>query len=72
MNINIKIKIHAKESIFLKSGSFPVDMSEFRKDLDWTAAIASYEWIQQIQSEYGSSKDFRINNVVYNGVSYEG
>ncbi|MGE7877890.1 hypothetical protein [Peribacillus muralis] len=51
----------------MQSGSFPIANSEFKKDPDWTAAIASYQWIQQIQNEYGSSKDIRIDKVVYNG-----
>lgn len=29
--------------------------------------LITYEWIQQIQNEFGSSKDFRIDKVVYNG-----
>ncbi|KRF62498.1 hypothetical protein ASG99_24480 [Bacillus sp. Soil768D1] len=45
----------------------PVANSGFKKDPDWAAAIAAYEWIQQIQNEFGSSKDFRIDKVVYNG-----
>ncbi|MFB6802247.1 hypothetical protein ACFCVU_13735 [Peribacillus butanolivorans] len=66
MNINIKVNLHAKGNNFLQSGSFPVANTEFKKDPDWTAAIAAYEWIQQIQNEYGSSQDFRIDQVVYN------
>ncbi|MFE4897918.1 hypothetical protein ACWF7H_26185 [Peribacillus butanolivorans] len=45
----------------------PVANSGFKKAPDWTAAIAAYEWIQQIQNEFGSSKNFRIDKVVYNG-----
>ncbi|MFB6800515.1 hypothetical protein [Peribacillus butanolivorans] len=41
--------------------------SGFKKAPDLAAAIAAYEWIQQIQNEFGSSKDFRIDKVVYNG-----
>ncbi|MFI8496488.1 hypothetical protein ACIGC1_27240 [Peribacillus butanolivorans] len=67
MNIIIKLNLHAKDNNFLQSGSFPVANSEFKKDPDWTAAIAAYEWIQQIQSEHGSSIDFRIDKVVYHG-----
>ncbi|MGW6301789.1 hypothetical protein [Peribacillus butanolivorans] len=67
MNINIKVHLHSRETNFLQSGSFPVVNSEFKKDPHWAAAIAAYEWIQQIQNEFGSSKDFRIDKVVYNG-----
>ncbi|MFE0508096.1 hypothetical protein ACFY5J_22495 [Peribacillus butanolivorans] len=67
MNINIKLYLHAKDTNFMQSGSFPVVVSHFKKDPDWTAAISAYEWIQQIQSEHGSSSDFRIVKVVYNG-----
>ncbi|MGE7766692.1 hypothetical protein [Peribacillus sp. NPDC096540] len=66
MNINIKVYLHVKETNFFQSGSFPVVNSEFKKDPDWAAAIAAFEWIQQIQSEHGSSGDFRIDKVVYN------
>ncbi|MFI8495944.1 hypothetical protein ACIGC1_24130 [Peribacillus butanolivorans] len=45
----------------------PVANSGFKKAPDWATVIAAYEWIQQIQNEFGSSKDFRIDKVVYNG-----
>ncbi|MFF2287311.1 hypothetical protein [Peribacillus butanolivorans] len=67
MNINIKVHLHSKETNFLQSGSFPVANSEYKKDPDWAAAIAAFEWIQQIHNDHGSSKDFRIDKVVYNG-----
>ncbi|MFD6440614.1 hypothetical protein ACFWDG_12520 [Peribacillus sp. NPDC060186] len=51
----------------MKSGSFHVLASNFKKDPEWTAVIAAYEWIQKINKEIGSSGDFRINKVVYNG-----
>ncbi|MCK2005343.1 hypothetical protein MZM54_28720 [[Brevibacterium] frigoritolerans] len=66
MNINIKVYLHAKETKFLQSGSFSVLASDFKKDPDWTAAVAAYVWIQQIKSNYAASQDFRINQVVYN------
>lgn len=50
----------------MQSGNFPVLSSDFKKDLDWTAAVVAYEWIQQIKSNYAASKDFRIDQVVYN------
>jgi hypothetical protein len=40
--------------------------SDFKKDSDWTAAIAAYEWIQQIKNNYAVSEDFRIDQVIYN------
>ncbi|MGM1033418.1 MAG: hypothetical protein ACQEXK_13235 [Bacillota bacterium] len=66
MNIYIKVYLHSKGTKFLQSGSFPVVNSEFKKDPDWTAAIAAYEWIQQIKNSYAASEDFRIDQVVYN------
>lgn len=66
MNINIKVYLHAKETNFLQNGSFPVLASDFKKDPDWTAAVATYEWIQQIKSNYAASEDFRIDQVIYN------
>ncbi|MFE4238803.1 hypothetical protein [Peribacillus butanolivorans] len=66
MNISIEVRLHTKGNNFLQSGSFPVPNSEFKKDPDWTAAVASYEWIQQIKSSYAASKDFRIDQVIYN------
>ncbi|QNK46465.1 hypothetical protein H7F28_13835 [Brevibacterium sp. PAMC23299] len=66
MNINIKVYLHSKGSNFLQSGSFPVVNSDYKKDPDWTAAIATYEWIQQIKNNYAASEDFRIDQVVYN------
>lgn len=68
MNINIKVYLHAKEINFFQSGNFPVPNTDFKKDPDWTAAVAAYEWIQQIKSNYAASKDFRIDQVVYNDV----
>ncbi|MGE7880172.1 hypothetical protein [Peribacillus muralis] len=41
--------------------------SDFKKDPDWTAAIAAYEWIQQIKMSFSVSEDFRIDQVIYNG-----
>lgn len=40
MNINIKVYLHAKETNFLQSGNFPVPNTDFKKDPDWTAAVA--------------------------------
>jgi len=66
MNINIKVYLHSKGTKFLQSGSFPVRNSDFKKDPDWTAAIAAYEWIQQIKIKFAASDDFRIDEVFYN------
>jgi hypothetical protein len=66
MNINIKLYLHSKGTNFLQSSSFPVVNSNFKKDPDWTAAIAAYEWIQQIKFKFADSEDFRIDQVVYN------
>ena len=66
MNINIKVYLHSKGTKFMQSGSFPVLASDFKKDPDWTAAVTAYEWIQQIKSNFAASKDFRIDQVVYN------
>ncbi|AMM92607.1 hypothetical protein QUF81_19535 [Peribacillus simplex] len=49
MNINIKVHLHSRETNFLQSGSSPILDSDFKKDPDWTAAVAAYEWIQQIK-----------------------
>lgn len=66
MNINIKVYLHSKGTKFLQSGCFPILVSDYKKDPDWTAAIAAYEWIQQIKINFAASKDFRIDQVVYN------
>ncbi|MFS0603191.1 hypothetical protein [Peribacillus frigoritolerans] len=66
MNINIKVYLHAKETNFYQYGSFSVVNSHFKKEPDWTAAIAAYEWIQQIKINFAASEDFRIDQVVYN------
>ncbi|QOS88647.1 hypothetical protein [Peribacillus sp. JNUCC41] len=66
MNINIKVHLHSREINFLQSGSFPVPNSDYKKDPDWAAAIAAYEWIQKIKSEFAASKDSRIVQVIYN------
>ncbi|RRN68447.1 hypothetical protein EI200_19715 [Peribacillus simplex] len=66
MNIIIKVYLHTKGNNFLQSGSFPVPNSDFKKDPDWTAAIAALEWIQQIKINFAASEDFRIDQVVYN------
>ncbi|MFI9225258.1 hypothetical protein ACIGQ5_22470 [Peribacillus frigoritolerans] len=64
MNITIKVYLHVKETNFYQSGSFPVLNSDFKKDPDWTAAIAAYEWIQQINKNMGDSVS--IVQVFYN------
>ncbi|MFJ7993564.1 hypothetical protein ACIQY5_15485 [Peribacillus frigoritolerans] len=66
MNINIKVYLYSKGTKFLQSGSFPVPNAKYKEDPDWTAAVAAYEWIQQIKSNYAASKDFRIDQVIYN------
>ncbi|CAH0210470.1 hypothetical protein SRABI96_02152 [Peribacillus sp. Bi96] len=66
MYITIKVYLHSRETKFLQTGSFPVIHSDFKKDPDWTAAVAAYKWIQQIKSNYAASEDFRIDQVVYN------
>ncbi|WP_349730023.1 hypothetical protein [Peribacillus frigoritolerans] len=66
MNINIKVYLHSKENKLLQSGSFSVLSSDFKKAPDWTAAIAAYEWIQQIKNSFAASDDFRIDQVLYN------
>ncbi|AMM92590.1 hypothetical protein UP17_08575 [Peribacillus simplex] len=66
MNINIKVYLHTKGTNFFQSGSFQVINSDFKKDPDWIAAIAAYEWIQQIKINFAASEDFRIDQVTYN------
>ncbi|PJN91551.1 hypothetical protein [Bacillus sp. mrc49] len=66
MNINIKVYLHAKEINFMQSGSFPVLAYDFKKDPDWTAAVAAFEWIQHIKYKFAASKGFRIDKVIYN------
>ncbi len=66
MNINIKVYLHSKGTRFLQSGSFPVLNSDYKKNPDRTAATAAYNWIQQIKISFAASKDFRIDQVIYN------
>lgn len=66
MNINIKLYLHSKGTNFFSSGSFPVMNLDYKKDPDWTAAIAAYEWIHQIKIKFAASDDFRIDKVIYN------
>ncbi|MFP3511004.1 hypothetical protein SB775_15325 [Peribacillus sp. SIMBA_075] len=66
MNINIKVYLHTKGTNFFQSGIFSVLISDFKKDPDWTSAIAAYEWIQQINKNMGSS--VRIDQVVYDDI----
>ncbi|MGW8428831.1 hypothetical protein ACWGJQ_25865 [Peribacillus simplex] len=65
MNINIKVYLHAKGINFLQSGSFPVRISEFKKNPDHAVAVVAYEWIKKINFNMGRSEDFRIDKVVY-------
>ncbi|MGG4267446.1 hypothetical protein [Peribacillus simplex] len=64
MNININVYLNVRDTNFYQSGSFPVWNSDFKKDPDWTAAIAAYEWIQQINKNMGTSVN--IVQVIYN------
>ena len=66
MNINIKVYLHSKGTKFLQSGCFPVPNSDYKKDPAWTAAIAAFEWIEQIKIKFAASEDFRIDQVIYN------
>ncbi|WP_260288492.1 hypothetical protein [Peribacillus aracenensis] len=65
MRINLQVYLHAHGSRFLKSGVFPVNVSEFKKEPDQAAAVSAYEWIRAINKEMGFSKDFRIDKVIY-------
>lgn len=64
LNITIKVYLNVKDTNFYQSGNFPVRNSDFKKDPDWTAAIAAYEWIQQINKNMGDKVS--INQVFYN------
>ncbi|MBT2615141.1 MULTISPECIES: hypothetical protein [unclassified Bacillus (in: firmicutes)] len=66
MNINIKVYLHSKGTRFLQSGSISVPNLDFKKDPDWTAAIAAYKWIEEIKINFAASEDFRIDQVIYN------
>lgn len=66
MNINIKVYLHTKGTNFFQSGIFSVLNSDFKKDPDWTSAVAAYIWIQQIKMSFAASDDFRIDQVFYN------
>ncbi|MEE3951604.1 hypothetical protein [Peribacillus frigoritolerans] len=62
MNINIKVYlIHRGLTLYKVAASL---FSDFKKESDWTAAIAAYDWITQIKSSYAASEDFRIDQVI--------
>lgn len=68
MNVKYRWYLHTKETNFLQIWRIPQSLiRDLRKLLIGPLQFATYEWIQQIQNEFGSSKDFRIDKVVYNG-----
>ncbi|MBT2668652.1 hypothetical protein J7J00_24795 [Bacillus sp. ISL-4] len=67
MEIQIEVQLFANSAKFLQSGSCSVIPTDFRKEPEWTAAVAAYERIQKIKSSVRYPDDFQIISVVYNG-----
>ena len=45
----------------LRSGSFEVNIVDFKKDPDWTAAIIAYQFVQKIKYDTGYHDDSKIS-----------
>lgn len=52
--MKIILEIHTQINGYrgLRRGSFPVMPADFKKEPEWTAAIAAYEWIREIKKQH--------------------
>ncbi|WP_153124705.1 hypothetical protein [Peribacillus tepidiphilus] len=65
MNVTIELHLYARGTRWMQRGSFPVKVSDFKKDPDFAAAVVAYEWIRQIKMEMGL--DAEVEKVIYDG-----
>lgn len=65
MKVNLEIHTQINGSRGLRGGAFSVIPSDFKKDPDWTAVIAAYEWIREIKRQH--PYDVVIEKIIYNG-----
>jgi hypothetical protein len=68
MNIHLELHMRGRGNGFLKKGSFPVRVSDFKRDPDETVAVIAYEWIHEIKKEHGyNTAEFQLEKAIYNG-----
>lgn len=67
MKINLEIHTRINGSRGLRRGAFPVITGDFKKDPDWTASIAAYEWIREIKTQH--PYEVVIEKVLYDGTN---
>lgn len=65
MKVNLEVHTQINGSKGLRRGTFPVIHADFKKEPDWTAAIAAYEWIREIKRQH--PYEVVIEKVIYNG-----
>lgn len=65
MKINLEVHTQINGSRGLRRGAFPVMPGDFKKEPDWTAAIAAYEWIREIKKQH--PYEVVIEKVIYDG-----
>jgi hypothetical protein len=66
MNIHLEISFVGRSSGSLMSGSFPVRVSDYKKDPDKTAALTAMNWIRKIKREHGYNiYEFELLKVTY-------
>lgn len=56
MEILLRVQLNIDGTNLESSGHFPVKISDYKKDPDWTAAVIAYQFIQQIKYETGYRK----------------
>ncbi|MDQ0220714.1 hypothetical protein ELQ35_01990 [Peribacillus cavernae] len=65
--IKVQLTVHMTGySRSLHQGSFPVNAKEFRKDPQFTAAVAAYEFVRQIKMSALGHMESEIEQVLYN------
>jgi hypothetical protein len=66
MNINLEISFIGRSSRSLRRGSFPIRVSDFKKNPDETAAVMAMNWIRKIKREHGYNIfEFELLKVAY-------
>ncbi|WP_409300761.1 hypothetical protein [Peribacillus sp. SCS-155] len=67
MEVHVELTMIGRGNRFLQAGSFPVTVSDFKRNPDETVAIIAYEWIETIKRDHGyNMAEFALEKVIYN------
>lgn len=67
MEIQLEVHLTSDRGRSRHQGSFPVKISDFKKDPDYTAAVAAIEFIHHIRAQASGFAQADVEQVIYNG-----